>query len=97
MCVCVCDSLSRTFFLFLLLLCSFLPPSSFSSFVLIEILCVCVCVCVCVCLCLCVCNQGINFVPQQEAWVVERFGRFYRVLEPVRSAACAHEHLLHVD
>ena len=26
--------------------------------------------------------QVINFVPQQEAWVVERFGRFLRVLEP---------------
>ena len=23
------------------------------------------------------------FVPQQEAWVVERFGKFHRLLEPV--------------
>ena len=27
-------------------------------------------------------NTIIKFVPQQEAWVVERFGRFHRVLEP---------------
>ncbi|KJE92798.1 stomatin-like protein 2 [Capsaspora owczarzaki ATCC 30864] len=27
-------------------------------------------------------NTGINFVPQQEAWVVERFGKFHSVLEP---------------
>ncbi|XP_028411191.1 stomatin-like protein 2, mitochondrial [Dendronephthya gigantea] len=27
-------------------------------------------------------NTVINFVPQQEAWVIERFGRFSRVLEP---------------
>lgn len=27
-------------------------------------------------------NTGINFVPQMEAWVVERFGKFYDVLEP---------------
>ncbi|CAD6186138.1 unnamed protein product [Caenorhabditis auriculariae] len=27
-------------------------------------------------------NTVINFVPQQEAWVVERMGRFYRILEP---------------
>jgi len=27
-------------------------------------------------------NTGINFVPQQQAWVVERMGKFYRVLEP---------------
>lgn len=26
--------------------------------------------------------MGINFVPQQEAWVVERFGKFHAVLEP---------------
>lgn len=26
--------------------------------------------------------QIINFVPQQEAWVVERFGKFHAVLEP---------------
>lgn len=24
----------------------------------------------------------VNFVPQQEAWVVERMGRFDRILEP---------------
>ena len=27
-------------------------------------------------------SQGINIVPQQEAWVVERFGKFHTVLEP---------------
>eukprot|EP01137_Pigoraptor_chileana_P014770 Opistho-2@69822 len=27
-------------------------------------------------------NTIINFVPQQEAWVIERFGKFHRVLEP---------------
>ncbi|EDQ89864.1 uncharacterized protein MONBRDRAFT_32235 [Monosiga brevicollis MX1] len=27
-------------------------------------------------------NWGINFVPQQEAWVIERFGKFHSVLEP---------------
>jgi regulator of protease activity HflC (stomatin/prohibitin superfamily) len=27
-------------------------------------------------------NMGINFVPQQEAWVVERFGKFHEILEP---------------
>lgn len=27
-------------------------------------------------------NTVIKFVPQQEAWVVERFGRFSRILEP---------------
>lgn len=27
-------------------------------------------------------NTVIKFVPQQEAWVVERFGRFNRILEP---------------
>mmetsp|Transcript_13513 Transcript_13513/g.34692 ORF Transcript_13513/g.34692 Transcript_13513/m.34692 type:complete len:354 (-) Transcript_13513:143-1204(-) len=27
-------------------------------------------------------NTGINFVPQQEAWVIERMGRFHSVLEP---------------
>lgn len=27
-------------------------------------------------------NTVINIVPQQEAWVVERFGKFYQVLEP---------------
>lgn len=27
-------------------------------------------------------NFGINVVPHQEAWVVERFGKFNRVLEP---------------
>lgn len=26
--------------------------------------------------------QGINFVPQMEAWVVERFGKYHDVLEP---------------
>ncbi|GMR57347.1 hypothetical protein PMAYCL1PPCAC_27542, partial [Pristionchus mayeri] len=28
------------------------------------------------------CNTGINFVPQQEAWIVERMGKFHSVLEP---------------
>jgi len=27
-------------------------------------------------------NYGINFVPQQEAWVVERMGKFNKILEP---------------
>ena len=27
-------------------------------------------------------NTIVNFVPQQQAWVVERFGRFSRILEP---------------
>ncbi|CAB3407608.1 unnamed protein product [Caenorhabditis bovis] len=27
-------------------------------------------------------NTIINFVPQQEAWVVERMGKFYRILDP---------------
>ena len=27
-------------------------------------------------------NTVINFVPQQEAWVVERFGKFHDILEP---------------
>lgn len=27
-------------------------------------------------------NWGIAFVPQQEAWVVERMGRFSAILEP---------------
>ncbi|RCN44581.1 hypothetical protein ANCCAN_09469 [Ancylostoma caninum] len=30
-------------------------------------------------------NTFINFVPQQEAWVVERMGKFYKILEPVCS------------
>lgn len=28
-------------------------------------------------------NTVILFVPQQEAWVVERFGKFHRILDPV--------------
>ena len=28
-------------------------------------------------------NTGINFVPQQEAWVVERMGRYNKILKPV--------------
>ena len=28
-------------------------------------------------------NTGILFVPQQEAWVIERFGKFKCILEPV--------------
>ena len=27
-------------------------------------------------------NTAILFVPQQEAWVVERMGKYHRVLEP---------------
>ncbi len=27
-------------------------------------------------------NTIVKFVPQQEAWIVERFGRFHRTLEP---------------
>ena len=27
-------------------------------------------------------NTVIKFVPQQQAWVVERFGKFNRILEP---------------
>jgi hypothetical protein len=29
-------------------------------------------------------NTGINFVPQQEAWVVERMGRYSKILKPVK-------------
>ena len=28
-------------------------------------------------------NTVVLFVPQQEAWVIERFGKFYTLLEPV--------------
>jgi hypothetical protein len=28
-------------------------------------------------------NTVIKFVPQQEAWIIERFGKFHRILEPV--------------
>ena len=28
-------------------------------------------------------NTVIVFVPQQEAWVIERFGRYKKILEPV--------------
>nr|XP_023401125.1 stomatin-like protein 2, mitochondrial [Loxodonta africana] len=31
-------------------------------------------------------NTVVLFVPQQEAWVVERMGRFHRILEPVRAS-----------
>ncbi|KAI6178280.1 Stomatin-like protein 2, mitochondrial [Aphelenchoides besseyi] len=27
-------------------------------------------------------NTFVNFVPQQEAWVVERMGRFHKILDP---------------
>lgn len=27
-------------------------------------------------------NMGVNFVPQQQAWVIERFGKFKEILEP---------------
>lgn len=27
-------------------------------------------------------NTVVKFVPQQQAWVVERFGKFHRILEP---------------
>jgi hypothetical protein len=29
-------------------------------------------------------NTLINFVPQQQAWVVERFGKYLKTLQPVR-------------
>ncbi|KAK9523960.1 hypothetical protein VZT92_017835 [Zoarces viviparus] len=29
-------------------------------------------------------NTVVLFVPQQEAWVVQRMGRFHRILEPHR-------------
>ena len=28
-------------------------------------------------------NTVILFVPQQEAWIVERFGKYQRILQPV--------------
>ena len=28
-------------------------------------------------------NLGILMVPQQEAWILERFGKFHKSLEPV--------------
>lgn len=28
-------------------------------------------------------NFGIMFVPQQEAWVIERMGKFHKILNPV--------------
>ena len=28
-------------------------------------------------------NSIVMFVPQQEAWVVERMGKFYKILQPV--------------
>lgn len=28
-------------------------------------------------------NFGIMFVPQQEAWVIERMGKFNKILSPV--------------
>lgn len=28
-------------------------------------------------------NFVVNFVPQQEAWVVERMGKFHSILDPV--------------
>lgn len=27
-------------------------------------------------------NMGVIFVPQQEAWVTERMGKFHRILDP---------------
>ena len=35
-------------------------------------------------------NTIIMFVPQQEAWVVERMGKFHKILDPVRDAYCLH-------
>ena len=29
-------------------------------------------------------NTGLNFVPEQEAWVVERMGRYSKILQPVK-------------
>ena len=31
---------------------------------------------------------GVYFVPQQEAWVIERFGKYNRILEPVIHTLC---------
>jgi hypothetical protein len=28
-------------------------------------------------------NIGVMFVPQQEAWIVERMGKFFKILNPV--------------
>ena len=28
-------------------------------------------------------NTGINFVPQQEAWIIERMGKYLKTLSPV--------------
>ena len=33
-------------------------------------------------------NTIILFVPQQEAWVIERFGKFNRILDPVSFSNC---------
>lgn len=27
-------------------------------------------------------NTVVKFVPQQQAWLVERFGKFHRILDP---------------
>lgn len=34
-------------------------------------------------------NTVVLFVPQQEAWVVERMGKFHRILEPVSQPAAS--------
>ena len=31
-------------------------------------------------------NTVVMFVPQQEAWVVERMGKFHKILDPVRES-----------
>lgn len=33
-------------------------------------------------------NFVINFVPQQEAWVIERMGKFHSILDPVSIYLC---------
>ncbi len=34
-----------------------------------------------------VCYQGVRIVPEQSAWIVERFGKFHTILPPVRPAS----------
>ena len=40
-------------------------------------------------------SAGIYFTPQQEAWVVERFGKYHRTLEPVRIIIIWSRHLVY--
>uniref|UniRef100_G3TP93 Stomatin like 2 n=1 Tax=Loxodonta africana TaxID=9785 RepID=G3TP93_LOXAF len=39
-------------------------------------------------------NTVVLFVPQQEAWVVERMGRFHRILEPDMSSLLSPMHMV---